>query len=68
MKIKSLDWFKKRVGKKIYRDSNHCSCSTCSDVLENGIFIYNENHAEYLYNVMNDYGCDGINLNYRDKK
>ena len=58
----SLKWFKNRIGKRIYRDDNHC-CDTCDEVFRNGIVVHDEQHAEYLYMV----NCE-MDLNYRDNK
>lgn len=47
--MKSLNWFKKRQGKRIYRDKGTCNCKDCQEVVKNGLIITNEWHAEYLY-------------------
>ncbi len=66
--MKSLKWFRSNIGKRVYRDDNKCSCGVCKDVLENGLIITNEQHADYLHMVQYDYYNEGIKLNYRKKK
>ncbi len=69
--MKNLDWFKKRVGKRIYRDAVKCHCSSCDDVVCvvcNGLTIADEDHAVYLYDNQNEFANEGIFLNYRDEK
>jgi len=60
-------WFLNRVGKRIYRDWHQC-CKHCDDIAENGLVVGNKNHAEHLFLMQNEFGCEGIDLNYRDKK
>lgn len=66
--MKSLKWFKDRIGKTIYRDTNNCPCDTCKNVLINGIFIEDMQVAQYLFDIQNDMKYEGIVLNYRDKQ
>lgn len=55
--MNNLNWFKKRQGKRIYRDKGTCDCKDCQEVEKNGLIIRadinNEDiifsHAEYLY-------------------
>lgn len=63
-----LNWFKDRIGKRIYRGDNACGCLACKEVFKNGIVVNSEYHAQYLYNMQNDFGAEGIELNYRDEK
>lgn len=58
-----LVWFTNRIGKKVYRDKNRCSCDTCKKVFENGLKILDKQHAEYLSMVQYE-----LDINYRDKK
>jgi len=60
--MKSLQWFINRIGKKIYRDSDNCECSTCKEVVKNGLIIHDKNHAEYLHMVHSE------GIDYRDKQ
>lgn len=67
--MKTLQWFINRIGKRIYRNSSNCpECATCKDVEENGMIIEDESHAEYLFNIQNDFGACNVFLNYRDTK
>lgn len=65
--MKNLQWFKDRISKRIYRNHYDC-CPDCSDVSENGLIVYNKEHAEVLYNTQNDFEAEGRVMNYRDKK
>ena len=66
--MRTLKWFKARIGKRIYRDANKCKCETCYVITLNGLTVNDEDHAEYLYNLQNDfYADDKFDLNYRDK-
>ena len=61
--MKDLNWFKERVGKRVYRDNNNCQCNVCLAVYEHGLVIIDENHAHYLFDVENELG-----LIYSDTK
>jgi hypothetical protein len=47
--IHDKQWFIERIGKRIFRENNHCLCAICLDVFENGLIITDEMHAIYLY-------------------
>ena len=47
--MKTKNWFKKRIGKRLYRDKGTCNCKDCQEVEKNGLIINDEWHAEYLY-------------------
>lgn len=64
--MKTLEWFKERIGKRIYRDPDSCECATCKEVVENGLVIINEQHANYVYDTQNDFAACGTFLNYRE--
>ncbi len=67
--MKSLKWFKDRIGKTIFRDSSNCpECATCVDVEKNGMIVEDESHAEYLFNIQNEFAGCNVSLNYRDTK
>lgn len=66
--LQSLEWFKERIGKIIYRDNNGCDCVTCSNVSKSGMRVHDLSHAQYLYDLQNDYAAEGKLLNYRDNK
>lgn len=67
-KLHTLQWFKNRVGKRIYRDKVSCPCETCVNITKNGLTIHSEFHARYVYDTQIDYAAEGSPLNYRDKK
>lgn len=65
--IQPLSFFTERIGKRIYRNPYPC-CVHCDDVAENGLIVHDKQHAGYLYDTQNDFGNEGVILNYRDKK
>lgn len=67
-KPKSKAWFTKRIGKRIFRDETSCPCDHCKKVYENGLMIYDEQHADYLAAIDADYAAEGHYMNYRDNK
>lgn len=65
--MKSLEWFQERIGKRIYRDDSGCSCHHCKYIVEHGIIVESEGHAEYMYWTQNEFFNDGgVVLNYRN--
>jgi len=68
LSMKDKAWFYQRVGKRLFRDTSTCDCKTCKDVVENGIVVHDEIHAEYLFMSQCDFAADGVELNYRDVK
>jgi hypothetical protein len=67
-KLKTLKWFRGKVGLKIYRDDGGCGCHHCNEIVENGLIVHDAVHAEHLYDMQNEYAYDGTYLNYRDIK
>jgi hypothetical protein len=59
--IRDLQWFKDRIGKKIYRHNNKCGCDICLSIFTHGIYISDDLHAQYLYDCQNE-----IKLIYSD--
>ena len=47
---RTLKWFTNRIGKKVYRDKISCQCESCVKGGEDGVFVYDEDHAKYLEN------------------
>lgn len=45
---KRLDWFKSRIGKRVYRNAGDCDCPICMSVGIHGLFIVDDLHATYL--------------------
>ncbi len=40
-------WFLDRIGKTIHRNS-YCNCPSCQQIMEHGLVIADEQHADYL--------------------
>jgi len=66
--MKSLQWFKNKINHVIYRDDNKCPCKDCKIITKKGLVVFDMQHAEYLFEIQNDLGVEGIRLNYRSKK
>jgi hypothetical protein len=66
--MKTLQWFKEQIYQTIFRDDNGCPCNNCKEILENGLVVRDEDHARYIFEMQNDLGAEGIELNYRDSK
>lgn len=66
--MQTLEWFKERIGKRIFRDADGCDCSGCAKVVSDGLVVHNEFHADYLFTLQADFMAEGIKLNYRDEK
>ncbi len=60
--MRTLTWFKNRIGKRIYRDKTSCNCETCARVYKEGLIVNDLNHAEYLEMVSRE-----MNINYYNK-
>ena len=58
----SQQWFIDRIGHRIYRDWYQC-CPNCDTVAKEGLVIWSEDHAKYLYSCQ----CE-MPVNYRDNK
>jgi hypothetical protein len=58
-----LEWYKERIGKKVYRTASTCPCEVCKKVEDVGLYIADELHANYLYDCQNV-----LDLYYFDKK
>jgi len=56
--VHDKQWFIDRIGKRIYREKNVCSCPVCAKVHEEGLIITDEQHANYLYD------CQELDLIY----
>lgn len=54
MEKHKLEWYKERIGKKVYRTASTCPCEVCKKVVEVGLYISDELHANYLYDCQND--------------
>lgn len=56
MKANNLEWFKDRVGKRIFRTESTCTCEVCKKVYEVGLIVVDMFHAQYLYDCQNSLG------------
>lgn len=63
MEKHDLEWYKKRIGKKVYRTASTCPCEVCKKVEDVGLYIADELHANYLYDCQNE-----LDLYYFDEK
>lgn len=59
---KRLQWFKSRIGKRVYRTPS-CSCPVCKTVEIRGLIIQDNLHATYLRDCEAD-----LELHYADSK
>jgi len=51
-----LQWFKDRIGKRVFRPMTTCRCKTCEDAYLNGVEISDDGHAKYLMDIEGAYG------------
>ena len=65
---KTFQWFKERIGKRIYRNSQGECCNHCDETVCNGLIVHDESHADYLASIDSDFAAEGIFSNYRDIK
>ena len=63
----TLQWFKNRIGRRIFRNDNKCPCNNCKVMTKEGLIVHDLYHAEGLFMIQNDYMAEGTKLNYRDK-
>ena len=54
--MKDLIWFQERIGKRIYKDAVSCGCTICKSGTIHGVFVFDEYHALYLFDVQNELG------------
>ena len=59
---KRLQWFKDRIGKRIYRYDVSCECEVCKAVGAHGLIIADDMHAHYLFDCEAELG-----IVYRDE-
>ena len=62
IKYHTLQWFKNRQRKTVYRKDVHCPCDTCKTITKEGLKIIDENHCEYLLNIQHE-----LKIEYRDR-
>lgn len=46
-----LTWFKRHVGRTIFRTHNGCECRGCGIIYAEGQIVRNQVHARYLYDM-----------------
>lgn len=61
-------WFIDRIGAKVYRNKTTCPCKICAMVYENGLYITDQQHAVYLFELELEYANEGKPLKYFDQK
>lgn len=44
-------WFIDRIGKRVFRETNGCKCETCKRITNEGLVIFDEQHASYLFDM-----------------
>lgn len=64
----TLEWFIQRVGNKVYRDAIPSDNIFSKKLGSTPVIIRDELHAQYLFDIQNDFIADGVNLNYRDTR
>ena len=57
-----IEWFIERIGKRVFRLENVCSCEVCKDVHKNGLIILDKHHADYLLYCQNE-----LKIHYLDE-
>ena len=67
-KTEREQWFLNRIGKRIFRNNNGCSCGVCKNVNDNGLIVEDEFHATHLLENELCYNADGFRLRYFDTK
>ena len=61
-------WFRDRIEKKIFRNETTCTCAICKDVFENGLYVHDMFHADYIYECEYESNGEGFPLRYFDTK
>ena len=49
--MNTKEWFIDRIGKKVFRNSNGCNCDTCKRITNDGLVIFDGQHASYLHEM-----------------
>lgn len=63
-------WFIDRIGKRVFRETNGCKCETCKRITNEGLVIFDKQHASYLFDVEGMSREENSNhiITYKDKK
>lgn len=60
-------WFEDRIGKRVFRNKNGCSCNVCEFIYQNGLVLDKESgHWEYVFDSECNYTAEGTPLRYFD--
>jgi hypothetical protein len=62
-----LEWFKSKIGQRIYRNDTGC-CKHCQTVFKDGLIVHDEMHATYLYEIEITCQHEGHKLMYFETK
>jgi hypothetical protein len=62
------EWFLSNIGKRIFRNKLKYCCPICDGIYKNGLIIHYKMHARYLYDTQNEFGAEGIEINYKNNK
>ena len=61
-------WFRERIEKIVWRNETSCKCAICKNVFENGLYIQDLFHADYVYDCECESNGEGTPLRYFDSK
>jgi hypothetical protein len=61
-------WFRDRIGKRVFRGDNGCPCKICKERTDSGILIIDQSHADYLFMIESKSQMGLIPLTYFDTK
>jgi len=59
-------WFEARIGKRVWRNRNSCTCKSCETIWNEGLIILDQNHAYYIADMEAHSEYDSIQLKYFD--
>jgi len=62
------EWFRARVGMRVFRNVTNCDCPICKNVSEEGLIIDDKFHADYLYDIETEFTAERHPLRYFDTK
>jgi hypothetical protein len=60
-------WFFQRIGSTVFRNS-FCNCAACQKIMENGLVIADEQHADYVASFEAESHIEGTPVKYFDTK
>jgi hypothetical protein len=62
------DWFLERIGKRVFRTQNGCTCESCLRTYHDGIIIMDKEHAHTMFVAESEYQYNGLRMIYFDSK